>query len=51
MHNPSINILLYITTAEGYFKLITSLNMHTTSLKEGQLDIRVLFIVSLCTLE
>jgi len=30
MHNPSINILLHITDVEGYFKIITSLNMLTT---------------------
>jgi len=30
MHNPSINIVLHIIAVEGYFKIITSLNMHTT---------------------
>jgi len=30
MHSPSINTVLHITAVEGYFKIITSLNMHTT---------------------
>jgi hypothetical protein len=45
MHNPSINIPLHITAAEGYFKIITSLYMHTTGLKKDNLILECFFIV------